>query len=199
MASTIFDPTPNGIERCGWAGTDPLMIAYHDAEWGVPCHDDRALFERLLLEGFQAGLSWQTILRKRDNFRRAFDEFDPARIAAYDEADVARLLADPGIVRNRLKVRAAIDNARAALATANEFGSFDRYIWRLAPEPGSRPASHADVPASTPTSDAMSRDLKQRGFRFVGSTICYAFMQSAGLVDDHIVGCFRARSISDEG
>ncbi|HEX5500271.1 MAG TPA: DNA-3-methyladenine glycosylase I [Thermomicrobiales bacterium] len=192
--ATISDATPNGIDRCGWAGTDPLMIAYHDEEWGVPCHDDRALFERLLLEGFQAGLSWQTILRKRDNFRRAFDEFDPERIAAYDEADVARLLADAGIVRNRLKIRAAIDNARAMLATADEFGSFDTYIWRFAPEPGTRPASPADVPASTPASDAMSRELKRRGFRFVGSTICYAFMQSAGLVDDHLTGCFRAES-----
>ncbi|HET7092680.1 MAG TPA: DNA-3-methyladenine glycosylase I, partial [Thermomicrobiales bacterium] len=147
-----------------------------------------------LLEGFQAGLSWQTILRKRDNFRRAFDDFDPERIAAYDDTDVARLLADGGIVRNRLKIRAAIDNARAMLATADEFGSFDAYIWRFAPEPGTRPASPADVPASTPASDAMSRDLKKRGFRFVGSTICYAFMQSAGLVDDHVAGCFRARS-----
>src|SRR5581483_7240929 len=156
------------VDRCAWAGDDALMIAYHDEEWGVPCHDDRALFERLLLEGFQAGLSWQTILRKRDNFRRAFDDFDPARIAAYDEADVARLLADPGIVRNRLKVRAAIDNSRAMLAVADEFGSFDRFLWRFAPEPGPRPASTADVPASTTASDAMSRDLKKRGFRFVG-------------------------------
>jgi DNA-3-methyladenine glycosylase I len=194
VATANPDSAPNGVERCGWAGTDPLMIAYHDEEWGVPCHDDRALFERLLLEGFQAGLSWQTILRKRDNFRRAFDEFDPALIAAYDEADIARLLADPGIVRNRLKVRAAIDNARAMLATADEFGSFDRYIWRFAPEPSSRPSRLAEVPASTPASDAMSRDLKQRGFRFVGSTICYAFMQSAGLVDDHVAGCFRAEA-----
>jgi DNA-3-methyladenine glycosylase I len=186
------DLAPNGVERCAWAGTDPLMVAYHDEEWGVPCHDDRALFERLLLEGFQAGLSWQTILRKRDNFRRAFDDFDPARIAAYGEADVARLLADPGIVRNRLKVRAAIDNARATLAIIDEVGSFDRYLWGFAPEAGPRPATLADVPASTPASDAMSRELKKRGFRFVGSTICYAFMQSAGLVDDHVVGCFRA-------
>jgi DNA-3-methyladenine glycosylase I len=168
------------------------MVAYHDDEWGVPCHDDRALFERLLLEGFQAGLSWQTILRKRDNFRRAFGGFDPERIAGYGEDDVARLLADPGIVRNRLKVRAAIDNARATLAVADEFGSFDRYLWRFAPEPTLRPATSSDVPAATPASDALSRDLRQRGFRFVGSTICYAFMQSAGLVDDHVAGCFRA-------
>ncbi len=192
MTTSDAYSTPNGVARCEWAGTDPLMVAYHDEEWGMPCHDDRALFERLLLEGFQAGLSWQTILRKRDNFRRAFDDFDPERIAAYDEADVARLLEDPGIVRNRLKVRAAIDNARAMLAVAEEFGSFDHYLWQFAPEPGPRPASLADVPASTAASDAMSRDLKKRGFRFVGSTICYAFMQSAGLVDDHVVGCFRA-------
>ena len=183
----------DGLLRCEWAGSDPLMIAYHDEEWGVPCHDDRALFERLILEGFQAGLSWSTILRKRENFARAFDGFDPEIVAVYGPDDEARLLADPGIVRNRLKVAAAISNGRAFLATQDAFGSFDAYIWRFAPSsPRPRPRALAEIPATTPESDAMSKDLKQRGFRFVGSTICYAFMQSAGIVDDHVVGCFRA-------
>jgi DNA-3-methyladenine glycosylase I len=182
--------------RCPWVGSDPLMVAYHDQEWGVPCHDDRELFERLLLEGFQAGLSWSTILRKREAFRRAFDGFDPLRVAAYGQADIDRLLADPGIVRNRLKVAAAVRNARSFLAVQAELGSFDRYVWsfvggsplrRLA-----RPTTLAEIPATTPESDALSKDLKRRGFTFVGSTICYAFMQSAGLVDDHVQGCFRA-------
>ena len=179
--------------RCEWAGTDPLMIAYHDEEWGVPCHDDRALFGRLLLEGFQAGLSWSTILKKREAFVRAFDRFDPDIVARYGPQDEARLLGDAGIVRNRLKVSAAISNAQAFLDTQSAFGSFDEYIWRFAPD--SRPVrvqSLAEIPATTPESDAMSKDLKRRGFRFVGSTICYAFMQSAGLVDDHVAGCFRA-------
>jgi DNA-3-methyladenine glycosylase I len=179
--------------RCEWAGTDPLMVAYHDQEWGIPCHDDRDLFERLILEGFQAGLSWSTILRKRPAFIAAFDGFDAARIAAYGPDDVARLLADAGIVRNRLKVDAAISNARAVLETQNSFGSFDAYIWSFAPDsPPPRPNSLADVRATSPESDAMSKDLKRRGFRFVGSTICYAFMQSIGLVDDHTTACFRA-------
>lgn len=183
--------SPTDVIRCEWAGDDPLMIAYHDREWGVPCHDDRALFERLLLEGFQAGLSWSTILRKRENFIRAFDGFDPGMIAAYGPDDVARLLADAGIVRNRLKVDASISNARAFLDVQDAFGSFDAYIWKFAPEVhGPRPQKIGDVPATTPESDAMSKDLKRRGFRFVGSTICYAFMQSAGLVDDHIETCF---------
>jgi DNA-3-methyladenine glycosylase I len=169
------------------------MIAYHDKEWGVPCHDDAALFERLILEGFQAGLSWSTILRKREAFIRAFDGFDPEIVAAYGPADEERLLADAGIVRNRLKVAAAISNAQAFLQSQQEFGSFDAYIWRFAPEPrAERLLSLMDVPATTLESDAMSKDLKKRGFRFVGSTICYAFMQSAGLVDDHVAGCFRA-------
>jgi DNA-3-methyladenine glycosylase I len=173
------------------------MVTYHDEEWGVPCHDDRALFERLILEGFQAGLSWSTILRKRANFVHAFDRFDPAVVAAYGPDDVVRLLNDAGIVRNRLKVAAAISNARAFLETQDEFGSFDSYIWRFAPDaPPSRPRSLADIPVSTPESDAMSKDLKRRGFRFTGSTICYAFMQSAGLVDDHVVDCFRASGAS---
>jgi DNA-3-methyladenine glycosylase I len=184
--------SPSTLVRCEWAGSDPLMVAYHDEEWGVPCHNDRDLFERLILEGFQAGLSWSTILRKRQAFIRAFDGFDPDIVAGYGPDDVARLLADAGIVRNRLKVSAAISNAQAFLETRDAFGSFDAYIWQFAPEPGARPRSLADIPATTPESDAMSKDLKRRGFRFVGSTICYAFMQSAGLVDDHVASCFRA-------
>jgi len=169
------------------------MIAYHDEEWGVPCHDDRDLFERLILEGFQAGLSWSTILRKRQAFIRAFDGFDATIGARYGPDDVVRLLSDAGIVRNRLKVAAAISNAQAFLDTREAFGSFDTYIWQFAPDGGGpRPRSLADIPATTPESDAMSKDLKRRGFRFVGSTICYAFMQSAGLVDDHVETCFRA-------
>jgi DNA-3-methyladenine glycosylase I len=188
----------NGLRRCEWAGTDPLMVTYHDQEWGVPCHDDRDLFERLILEGFQAGLSWSTILRKRQAFIRAFDGFDPEVVANYGPPDVARLLDDAGIVRNRLKVAAAISNARAFLETREAFGSFDSYIWQFAPDTlGPRPRSLADLPATTPESDAMSKDLKRRGFRFVGSTICYAFMQSAGLVDDHIQSCFRATTPRD--
>jgi DNA-3-methyladenine glycosylase I len=190
---TLTPSRPDTLVRCEWAGTDPLMVAYHDAEWGAPCHDDAALFELLILEGFQAGLSWSTILRKREAFIRAFDGFDPEIVAAYGPADEERLLADAGIVRNRLKVAAAISNAQAFLQSQQEFGSFDAYIWRFAPEPrAERLLSLMDVPATTPESDAMSKDLKKRGFRFVGSTICYAFMQSAGLVDDHIAGCFRA-------
>ena len=187
--------TDNGLPRCPWAGTDPLMVAYHDHEWGVPCHDDRELFERLILEGFQAGLSWSTILRKREAFRRAFDGFDPERVAAYGPADVERLLADPGIVRNRLKVAAATRNAQAFLAVRAEAGSFDRYVWSFvcgAPLRRPVPPTWAEVPATTPESDALSKDLKRRGFTFVGSTICYAFMQSVGMVDDHVQGCWRA-------
>ena len=170
-----------------------MMIAYHDEEWSVPCHDDRDLFERLILEGFQAGLSWSTILRKREAFIRAFDGFDPRIVAGYGPDDVTRLLGDAGIVRNRLKVAAAISNAQAFLDIQDAHGSFDTYIWRFAPsDRGPRPQSLADIPATTPESDAMSKELKVLGFRFVGSTICYAFMQSAGLVDDHIESCFRA-------
>lgn len=181
------------VIRCEWAGSDPLMVEYHDREWGVPCHDDRGLFELLTLEGFQAGLSWSTILRKRESFVRAFDGFDVTTIEAYGDNDVARLLADAGIVRNRLKVASAISNARAFLETQDAFGSFDAYIWTFAPtEALPRPQSLSDVRATSLESDAMSKDLKRRGFRFVGSTICYAFMQSAGLVDDHTVSCFRA-------
>jgi DNA-3-methyladenine glycosylase I len=177
--------------RCAWAGDDPLYVRYHDEEWGVPIHDDRKLFEMLILEGAQAGLSWITILRKRPAYRKAFDRFDPRKVAAYDGRKVRALMADAGIVRNRLKVEGAVKNARAFLAVREEFGSFDAYIWRFvggAPIVN-RPRSMAGVPARTSESDAMSRDLKRRGFTFVGSTICYAFMQATGLVDDHVVGC----------
>jgi DNA-3-methyladenine glycosylase I len=169
------------------------MIAYHDDEWGVPSHDDRHLFELLMLDVNQAGLSWTTILRKRENFRRAYDGFDPNLVARYDEADLQRLLNDPGIVRNRLKVRAAVQNARAFLAVQRQEGSFERYVWTfVGGQTIRRPGlTRETIPASTPESDALSKDLKRRGFTFVGSTIVYAFMQSAGLVDDHLPGCFR--------
>ncbi len=183
--------------RCEWAGTDPLYVAYHDQEWGVPVHDDRTLFEFLILEGAQAGLSWSTILNKRENYRKAFDSFDPAKVARYDARKVARLMADPGIVRNRLKIEAAIQNARAFLEIQREFGSFDAYIWRFV---GGQPKLNQwkrlnEIPAHTAESDAMSKDLKRRGFSFVGSTICYAFMQAVGMVNDHIVSCFRYREL----
>ena len=181
------------IVRCAWAGVDPLMIEYHDREWGVPVHDDRLLFEFLILEGAQAGLSWSTILRKRAAYREAFDHFDAPKVARYGEAKLAALLQNPGIVRNRLKVRAAVRNAEAFLAARKEFGSFDAYIWRFVggcPKPN-RWRSMADVPARTAESDAMSQDLAKRGFTFVGSTICYAFMQATGMVNDHLVDCFR--------
>src|SRR5882724_6617152 len=180
--------------RCAWAGTDPLYQRYHDEEWGVPSHDDRHLFEMLILEGAQAGLSWITILRKRENYRCAFDGFDARRVAQYDRKKIAALLADEGIVRNRLKIEATIDNARAFLEAQKEFGSFDRFIWSfVGGQPlVRRPASMKGVPASTAESDAMSKALKKRGLRFVGSTICYAFMQACGLVNDHVATCFRA-------
>lgn len=169
------------------------MVEYHDREWGVPVHDDRVLFEFLILEGAQAGLSWETILNKRENYRRAFDGFDATKIARYDRAKVRELLRNPGIIRNRLKIEATISNAKAFLAVQKEFGSFDRYIWQFVggkPKVNSlRSSQHA--PATTPESDAMSKDLKQRGFRFVGSTICYAFMQAVGMANDHYVDCFR--------
>jgi DNA-3-methyladenine glycosylase I len=191
--------------RCSWAGADRpnpdlLMVRYHDEEWGVAVHDDTELFERLALESFQAGLSWNTILRKRDSFREAFRGFDPAVVAAFDGADRDRLVADAGIVRNRAKIDATIGNAAALLAVAAEFGSFDRYLATMVPPPPARmPASavSGDIPASTPASDALSADLRRRGFRFVGSTIVYAFMQSVGLVDDHLAGCFRYSGPSD--
>ncbi|MBI2363050.1 MAG: DNA-3-methyladenine glycosylase I [Elusimicrobia bacterium] len=181
-------------KRCWWAGSDPLYAAYHDDEWGRPVHDDRRLFEMLTLEGAQAGLSWLTLLRKRENYRAAFAGFDPAAVARFDARRQARLLADPGIVRNRLKVSSTVTNASAFLRVQAEFGSFDRYVWRFT---GGRtlrrrPKSPREVPPRTAESDALSKDLKARGFRFVGSTICYAFMQACGLVDDHVAGCFRA-------
>jgi DNA-3-methyladenine glycosylase I len=173
------------------------MVTYHDTEWGVPLHDDRKLFEFLVLDGFQAGLSWEIILKKRENFRRALHGFDPSRIARYTGRDIRRLLSDPGIVRNRLKLEAAVANARRFLEVAEEFGSFDRYVWGFV---GGRPIRHAyrtlsRIPARTRESDAMSRDMRARGFAFVGSTICYAFMQAAGLVNDHLVDCFRYRQV----
>jgi len=183
--------------RCSWCGDDPLYVAYHDNEWGVPLHDDRGLFEFLILEGAQAGLSWITILRKRDNYRRAFAGFDPGKVARFDKRKRERLLKDPGIVRNRLKVESTVDNAKAFLRVQEEFGSFDRYIWRFVDgEPRqNRFKKLADIPARTPESDAMSKDLKHRGFRFVGGTICYAFMQATGMVNDHFTNCFRWREI----
>jgi len=182
--------------RCGWAGTDPLMVAYHDDEWGTPVHDDTELFERLALESFQAGLSWSTILRKREHFRAAFQGFDPAVVAAFGLADRERLMADAGIVRNGAKIDATVGNAQGVLALASAFGSFDAYLARLVPQPPATlppDAISGSIPVTTPISDALSKDLKQRGFRFVGSTIVYSFMQSVGLVDDHIPGCFRYR------
>jgi DNA-3-methyladenine glycosylase I len=184
---------PDTKHRCAWAGSDPLYVAYHDEEWGVPSHDDRHLFEMLTLEGAQAGLAWITILRKRENYRRAFDGFDIEKVARYTPRRIETLLADPGIVRNRLKVASTVDNARATLAAIEEFGSLDAYLWQFV---DGRPivnerASMRDVPSKTPRSDRMSKELKQRGFRFVGSTICYAFMQAVGMVNDHVLDCFR--------
>ena len=182
------------IKRCDWARTD-LSIAYHDKEWGVPLHDDRALFEFLILEGAQAGLSWETVLKKRDNYRAAFDNFDPARVARYNQRKVEQLLANPGIIRNRLKIAAAIQNAEAFLAIQKEFGSFDAYIWRFVEGRPRKRKRGQGVLATTPESDAMSKDLLKRGFKFVGSTICYAFMQAVGMVNDHNLRCFRYNEI----
>ena len=195
------EPTParavvrhaDGRWRCAWCGSDPLYVAYHDDEWGVPSRDPRHLFEMLCLEGAQAGLSWITILRKRERYRRAFDGFDPERIARYTPRRVERLLADPGIVRNRLKVEAFVQNARAYLDLRASGIDFAEQLWQFAPRaPGRRPRTSADIRASTPESDAMSADLRRRGFRFVGTTICYALMQAVGIVDDHLARCFRA-------
>ncbi|HLA09719.1 MAG TPA: DNA-3-methyladenine glycosylase I [Pyrinomonadaceae bacterium] len=181
-------------KRCDWAKTD-LAIAYHDREWGVPSHDDRRFFEFLILEGAQAGLSWETILRKRDNYRRAFDGFDPVKISRYGQKKIERLLVDEGIVRNRLKVQSAVQNAKAFLATQKEFGSFDQYVWNFVNyQPIIR--KRGGIPARTPISDALSSDLKRRSFTFVGSTICYAFMQAVGLVNDHDLKCFRHSDLS---
>lgn len=184
------------MQRCSWASND-LNIPYHDAEWGVPVHDDRALFEFLILEGAQAGLSWDTILRKRENYRAAFDNFEPAKVAAYDDKKAAELLRNEGIIRNRLKIASAIANAKAFLRVQEEFGSFDKYIWGFV---GGKPLdnklkSSSEVPAKTEISDAVSKDLKKRGFNFVGSTIMYAFMQATGMVNDHLTSCFRYKEV----
>ena len=188
----------DGKRRCGWPGADPLYVPYHDDEWGVPVHDDRKLFEFLVLEGAQAGLSWLTVLRKREGYRRAFARFDPRKVARFDARKVAALLRDAGIIRNRLKIQSAIKNARAFLKVQEEFGSFDAYQWRWV---DGRPIQNRwrtlkGLPARTPVSDAWSRDMKQRGFSFVGSTILYAHMQAVGMVNDHVVGCFRHREVS---
>ena len=185
------------MKRCEWAGSEPLYVAYHDQEWGVPQHDDGKLFEMLILEGAQAGLSWSTILKKRESYRKAFEDFDPQKVAEFDESEVAELLKNPGIVRNRLKVSAAVQNAKALLEVQDEFGSFDKYIWGFV---GGEPKVNAwkslsEIPAQTLESEAMSKDLKKRGFRFVGPTICYAFMQAVGMVNDHVVHCFRYQEL----
>jgi DNA-3-methyladenine glycosylase I len=181
------------LVRCAWAGSDPLYVAYHDQEWGVPVHDDRLLLEFLILEGAQAGLSWSTILRKRENYRQAYDNFEPEKVARYDERKIAELLANPGIVRNRRKVETSITNARLFLDIQQECGSFDAYVWRYV---GGQPIQNqwrslAEMPARTPESDALSKDLMRRGFKFTGSTIMYAFMQAIGMVNDHTLDCFR--------
>jgi len=192
----------NELKRCGWASLqDSLYREYHDKEWGVPVHDDRVIFEFLVLEGAQAGLSWGTILRKRENFRRAFEGFDPIKVARFDGLTVRRLLQNPGIIRNRLKIDSAVQNAKAFLEVQSEFGSFDSYIWTFV---GGRPRvnrwkSMKDIPASTPESEAMSKDLVSRGFRFVGPTICYAHMQATGMVNDHLVSCFRYKELAGRG
>ena len=183
--------------RCSWAGSDPLYIRYHDTEWGVPVHDDRTLFEFLVLEGAQAGLSWLTILKKRANYVLAFDKFDPQKVAAYDSRKVKELISNPGIIRNRLKIEAAVQNARSFLSVQQEFGSFDNYIWQFV---GGRTLRNAwntagELPAQTDTSAGMSSDLKKRGFKFVGPTICYAFMQATGMVNDHTVDCYRYNEV----
>ena len=189
---------PREITRCPWSVGDALLAAYHDQEWGVPVHDDRLLFEFLILEGAQAGLSWSTILKKRPAYRAAFDRFQPRKVARYSEAKIAALLTNPAIVRNRLKIRSAVQNAQAFLSVQKEFGSFDAYIWQFV---GGQPiqnhwAQGRDVPARTTQSDAMSKDLRKRGFTFVGSTICYAFMQAVGMVNDHLVSCFRHKELA---
>jgi len=185
------------MKRCGWANKRELEQSYHDKEWGVPIHDDRSLFEFLILEGAQAGLSWSTILRKREGYRKAFDNFDARKISRYSKADVSRLLANPEIIRNKLKINATIANARAFLQAREQFGSFDRYIWQFV---NGKPIQNSwkkmtDIPSSSPESEAMSKDLRKRGFKFVGATICYAFMQAVGMVNDHVIGCFRHKEL----
>jgi DNA-3-methyladenine glycosylase I len=187
------------MKRCGWASRSKFEQSYHDKEWGVANHDDRSLFEFLVLEGAQAGLSWSTILKKREGYRKAFDDFDVQKISQYSDKDVSRLLADPGIIRNRLKINGAITNARAFLRVQEQFGSFDSYIWQFV---NGGPIQNSwkkitDVPSSTPESEAMSRDMQKRGFKFVGSTICYAFMQAVGMVNDHLVDCFRYEELKN--
>ncbi len=181
------------IGSCNWPSNDPLMIEYHDREWGVPLHDDQKLFEFMLLDAFQAGLSWRTILHRREGFRKAFDNFDPEKIAAYSEERILELMQDTGIIRNQSKIRSAVTNAQSFLRIQREFGSFDNYIWQFTGGKTlvNRLDSLSQIPVSSPESDAMSRDLKKRGFRFVGTTICYAFMQAAGMINDHLVSCFR--------
>jgi DNA-3-methyladenine glycosylase I len=184
-------------KRCAWTGEDPRMVAYHDTEWGVPCHDDQKLFEFLILEGAQAGLSWSTILNKRENYRKAFDGFDPAKVARYTPKRVEKLLQNPGIIRNRLKIESAISNAKTFLAVQDEFGSFDAYSWQFVdgkPKKNSFRTT-SQIPATSPQSDAFSKDLKQRGFKFVGSTIMYAHMQAVGMVNDHLTTCFRYNEV----
>ena len=185
------------VTRCGWAEHNELQMAYHDSEWGVPVHDDHRFFEFLILEGAQAGLAWDTILKKREGYRDAFARFDPQKVARFDAARIEKLLANSGIVRNRLKIESAIQNAQHFLTVQEQFGSFDAYVWQFV---GGRPIQNSwrgmgEVPASTPHSDAMSKDLKKRGFKFVGTTICYAFMQATGMVNDHVVGCFRHEDV----
>jgi DNA-3-methyladenine glycosylase I len=191
-------PETSSLTRCPWAGPDPLYTRYHDEEWGVPVHDELRLFEFLVLEGAQAGLSWLTVLKKRERYRRVFDGFNPPRIARYGERKIERLLADPAIIRNRRKIESAVRNARAFLDVQREYGSFDAYVWRFVggrPRAGFRRRS-AEVPSETPESRALSKDLSRRGFSFVGPTICYAFMQAVGMVNDHLVDCFRFKEVS---
>jgi len=190
--------TAKQLRRCGWGESNPMYLRYHDEEWGVPVHNDRRLFEMLILEGTQAGLSWLIVLRKREEYRKAFDNFDASRIARYTEKKVRKLLLNSGIIRNRLKITAAIDNAKAFLKVQKEFGSFDKFLWSFV---GGAPRQNRfkrlrEIPSRTPQSDAMSRELKKRGFRFVGSTICYAFMQAVGMVNDHLVSCYRHKEIA---
>ncbi len=184
-------------KRCGWCGTDSLYVKYHDEEWGVPVHDDIKHFEMIILDGAQAGLSWLTVLRKRENYRKAFAKFNPKKVAKFNEKKISELLNDPGIIRNKLKVRSAVTNAQAFLNIQKEFGSFDNYIWRFVNNKTivNKWKSLKEVPATSKESDAMSKDLKKRGFKFVGSTICYAYMQAVGMVNDHIVSCFRYKEV----
>jgi DNA-3-methyladenine glycosylase I len=196
MPERVPERRPSVKSRCWWCGEDPLYCEYHDKEWGVPIHDDRKIFEMLILEGFQAGLSWITILRKRENFRKAFKNFDPRKVARFGKSDVARLMRDAGIIRNPLKIKAAITNARCFLDVQKEFGSFDRYVWRFTRNQtlrNPREVTRKTMKATSPESDALSKDLKQRGFKFVGPTVCQAHMQATGMVDDHVQGCFKYR------